>query len=66
MFNDYQSLIYVEKDNYQLETNGPHWYHYGNYLNDVNIQIESSNIVDCSFTLGMIYIPALSFKTGYD
>jgi len=58
MLYDYQSLIYVEKDNYIIRSNyfddvdGPEIsiFHYGNYKADANIQIINSNIIDCSFS----------------
>jgi len=58
MLYDYQSLIYVEKDNYILRYD--FWedieglevaiFHYGNYKADANITIINSKIIDCSFS----------------
>jgi len=59
---DYQSLIYVENDNFIVRKNPlglPELTarHFGNYKAGANIVIEDSNIVDSSFALGMIYVP---------
>ena len=58
MLYDYQSLIYVEKDNYIAEPDfegdedggGAHFYHYGNYKADANIKIINCRIIDSSFS----------------
>ena len=67
---DYQSLIHVEKDNYNIavpelaeslskpdEIPELYLYHFGNFEADANIQIEGSKFVDSSFSQGMIFFP---------
>ena len=64
---DYQSLIYVEKDNYiitegnEAENPSKLILHYGNYKSDINIIIQNSKMIDSSFALGMIYVPPPNF-----
>ena len=68
---DYQALIYVEKDNF-IVTKDPAGdktvLHFGNYKADANIIVENSNFVDCSFSLGAIYLPSQKFTkpSAYD
>ena len=68
--NDYEALIYVEKDNYVIqqisffETSNKVVMHYGDYNADANIQIFNSFIADSSFALGMIYVPTKNFFTN--
>ena len=56
---DYQSLIYVERDNFivdksPLGLSELNVLHFGNYKAGANIMIEDSSIIDSSFALGMI------------
>ena len=68
--NDYQALIYVEKDNYVVQeisffqASNRVVKHYGNFNADANIVIESTMIVDSSFALGMLYVPPKNFISG--
>ena len=68
MLNDYQALIYVEKDNYEIQeisfysASNKVIKHYGNFMSDANITIQSTSITDCTFALGMIYIPPRNFN----
>ena len=60
-------MIYVEKDNYVIQevsfysASNRIIKHYGDYLADANIVIESTKIVDSSFALGMVYVPPRNF-----
>jgi len=68
---DYQALIYVEKDNFIVTKDlagDKTVLHFGNYKADANIIIENSEIRDCSFSLGMIYLPSQKFlkPSAYD
>lgn len=61
---DYQSLIYVEKDNFIISESPvkPKEYtihHFGNFEAEANIQIEDSKFTDSSFRFGMIYVPPI-------
>ena len=67
-YDDYNSLIYVEKDNYIIQDihvlkiqREKVIHHYGNYLMDANISISDTKIVDCSFSQGMLFVPPLNF-----
>ena len=62
--NDSQALIYVERDNFIVRNDSAGdkiFLHYGNYKADASITIEDSEISDCSFSLGMIYVPPDKF-----
>ena len=68
---DYQALIYVEKDNFIVTKDlagDKTVLHFGNYKADASITIENSQFVDCSFSLGMIYLPSQKFlkPSAYD
>mgnify|MGYP006893258553 CR=1 FL=1 len=57
---DYQSLVYIETDNYVLQTDTfgqKQMYQYGNFNITANISITDSKIFDCAFAKGMIYNP---------
>ena len=57
MLKEYESLIYIEKDNFILGENKT--LHFGNFKMEPNIMIESTQVKDCSFELGMIYSPRI-------
>lgn len=59
---DYQSLIYIEKDNFiisesPVKPEESTFQHFGNFEAEANIQIEDSKFIDSSFRFGMIYVP---------
>ena len=67
-FVDNQALIYVERDNiihHSVENpNNPqeqlnHFEHIGNYEMTADIYFSNSMVYDCSFELGMIFVPKI-------
>ena len=63
---DYQSLIYVEKDNlirsirpYGAQPPDKTFFHFGNFNAEAKIIIQNSKFIDCSFRHGAIYSPSI-------